>query len=477
MGRVIVLGIDGMDYALAKDLWPYLPNMARLADRGSFCELESVFPADSIPSWITIYTGLEPESHGIVRSIDYLSKNYKEFNVNTEAFRGRTFWDAAGNHGKRVCIVNPFMGYPVWPVNGTMISGPVFVTGEAQSFPEEVGRRYGLPNVLGGIVDFPTSKTLSEFVNKTILDTNRLADYAMEVSKGENWDLFFVAFLTLDRVQHFLWRYWDSNDPTYPGANDYENVIRDAYVLYDDIIGRFLASMRSEDQLIIISDHGHGMRCTRYLNLNEFLRKKGYLHSSTGGIPFLSKDYWVQKAKQLVLQGLFTMSLEDLTYRIARFVPNRKKLKTSEFVISDLHSIARLSDFAGSGPYGGIEISKEIRLSGEYSSISDKIISDLNALNEQNKGTLFKWIEKSRCVPETEATSIYPDIVFELHAPYGVNWDVFTPLVTRNPFHRKISGGHTSTGVLISSTRLSNGGHHVRDVKPMILQRLGINEH
>jgi predicted AlkP superfamily phosphohydrolase/phosphomutase len=474
MGRVIVIGIDGMDYSLTKEFLPFLPNFSELSRRGSLKGLASVFPADSIPSWITIYTGLAPETHGVIRSIDYLNKNYKKLNVNTEPFQGRTFWDEAGNRGKKVCIINPFMAYPVWPVKGVMVSGPVFMTGEAQCYPEEVGFKYGLPEVLGGIVDFPTKKTLQDFINKTFLDTNSLAGYALNLFKLEEWDLFFVTFLTLDRIQHFLWRFCDRNDPTYPGPGAYENVIKEAYIVFDKILGRFLASIGKDDQLIIISDHGHGMRCTRHLNLNEFLRQKGYLRSSARGITYFNKDYWVQKAKQLVLQGLFTMRQEDLTYRIARFVPNRKELKKSEFIINDSDSIARLSDFAGSGHYGGIDVSNEIRGSGEHFTVLNKIICDLEALNAEHKGSLFKWIKMSDTEPGKK--NPYPDVIFELYPPYGVNWDVFTPLITRNPFHRKISGGHNSTGVLFSNGLLPEKGHHVRDIKSMVLKGLGIGD-
>ena len=41
-----------------------------LYDNKKLCPLESVVPADSIPSWTTIYTGLNPAEHGVLESID-----------------------------------------------------------------------------------------------------------------------------------------------------------------------------------------------------------------------------------------------------------------------------------------------------------------------------------------------------------------------------------------------------------------------
>jgi predicted AlkP superfamily phosphohydrolase/phosphomutase len=477
MGKVVVIGIDGMDYRLLNGYLPELPNLSKISQAGVGSPLLSVYPADSIPSWITIYTGDGPEKHGIIRSIDYLKKDFKKFSIDTTAFRGRTFWDDAGKHGKKVCVINPFMAYPVWPVNGVMVSGPVFTTGDALYFPENIGSKYGLSHVLGGIEDFPTEKTLDQFVHKCKSDTLDLANYSLKLFKGEVWDLFFVTFLTLDRLQHFLWRYTDSNDPTYPGPNRHEGIIKAFYKLFDEIIGEYLSEMREEDYLIVISDHGHGMRCTKYLNVNEYLRRRNYLQADVGKVAFISKKYWVEKAKNFVLQTLFTLNLEDFTYLIARFVPNRQKLKTSDFVIKKADSNVRLSDFAGSGPYGGIDISPDIRASSDYERLRNDVIDDLWSLNRQYGEKIFKWIQKSDEMFKMAPDQVpYPDIVFELYEPYGVNWGLFISLISRNPFHKKISGGHNSVGILFSNASYLKNRDNLRvhDVKSLVLEGLNV---
>jgi len=73
-GKVVLLGFDGMDFDLTTDLIKqgHLPNLKKLADQGGFSPLLSVFPPDSIPSWITVYTGLDPSEHGILEHVNYL---------------------------------------------------------------------------------------------------------------------------------------------------------------------------------------------------------------------------------------------------------------------------------------------------------------------------------------------------------------------------------------------------------------------
>ena len=66
-GRVIVLGMDGMDAAMAADWMDagQLPNFARLRDAGTFAPLMPANPAQSPVSWATLNTGRNPGKHSI----------------------------------------------------------------------------------------------------------------------------------------------------------------------------------------------------------------------------------------------------------------------------------------------------------------------------------------------------------------------------------------------------------------------------
>ena len=65
--RVIVLGIDGLDYGLLERFMAEgrLPNFARLAGEGDFAPLETTMPPLSPVAWSTFITGLDPGGHGI----------------------------------------------------------------------------------------------------------------------------------------------------------------------------------------------------------------------------------------------------------------------------------------------------------------------------------------------------------------------------------------------------------------------------
>src|SRR4029077_1095905 len=65
--RVIVLGFDGLDYSLTRDLMARgrMPNFARLAASGTFSPLGTSIPPQSPVAWSSFITGLDPGGHGI----------------------------------------------------------------------------------------------------------------------------------------------------------------------------------------------------------------------------------------------------------------------------------------------------------------------------------------------------------------------------------------------------------------------------
>ena len=466
--KVVVIGIDGMDYELTCQFLPNLPNIKKLSESGLFCPFSSVFPPDSIPAWVTCFTGKDPSEHGILASIDYLSK--KKISVDTSQFRGKTFWDIIGKSGYRVCVINPFLAYPVWDVNGIMISGPVFISGEVQSYNSLRINIDNIPKSFGGIVDFPKKKNLAEFAEKAYKDTLEQAEFGLHLFQKSHFDLFFQTFLTLDRIQHFFWRYCDKDDPTYPGSNSFENVIFKFYKLFDEIIGRFLQLLKPEDILIVISDHGHGRRCIYCFNVNEYLRRKGFLKTK-GGI----KSLFIEKMKNNFLYIMDKFGLDDHISTVAKLVPRAKKIKKGEHIVGHNDSLAYLADFGSVNSFGGIFINKD--LVNDYDQTREILVKNLNNF-QYNGRALFRWIKFREQLYNGPYSYKYPDIVFTLDYDFGINWSTYTKLITINYTHKKISGGHRETGVWIStifSNRKSLIEMSIEEFFLIILAIFGIN--
>jgi len=450
-----------------------------MVQQGGTLTLRSVFPPDSIPAWASIYTGLNPAAHGLIQSIDYLSSKSHRLKADFSHFQKKTFWDLAGQAGRRVCIVNPFMAYPVWPVNGIMVSGPVFISGEAQAYPASILHEYQVPS-LGGIVEFPTRKTLDRFCRQADEATRDLADFALSLWAREEWDLFFVCFLTADRIQHFLWRYHDPEDPTCPGQGAFKDVIREFYRRFDQVVGRFLEAAGDQVSVLVLSDHGHRRRSTKTLNLNEFLRQRGYLASRVGKHRALDHRYWMERLKTGVLQLMYRHDLEDVVSRVARFIPRRKALKDSSFITDREGSLAFTPDFAGRNPFGGVIICRaEVdRRELDYGSFRRQLMAEIADLRDPDTGKrVVSWVRPREELYSGPHLDKYPDIVFELDPEYSVSWDLYGRVVGLNPTHKKISGGHRTDGVLMTantSRRAVQRKPCLMDIAPTVLDLLHV---
>ena len=55
--KTIMVILDGLDYTYIEKNLDKFHFFKKLYDNKKLCPLESVVPADSIPSWTTIYTG------------------------------------------------------------------------------------------------------------------------------------------------------------------------------------------------------------------------------------------------------------------------------------------------------------------------------------------------------------------------------------------------------------------------------------
>ena len=108
----IIIGIDGLELNVINHYIDELPGFRHLLEKKSLHQVGSVFPADSVPAWNTIFTGLDPSVHGIVRGKDYV-ESVEEFDKNYNfELKGNTFWDELSNDGKKVLILNPYLAYP-----------------------------------------------------------------------------------------------------------------------------------------------------------------------------------------------------------------------------------------------------------------------------------------------------------------------------------------------------------------------------
>lgn len=476
MTKLIIIGIDGLDPTLLEKWKNELPNFRKLKEKGEQMKYESIFPYDSIPLWASIYTGVTPARHGILGSpINFLEKDYSA-DINVDFIKGKTFWDYASDHGKKVCIINPFLAYPPWKVNGIMASGSVFDSKlPLKVYPPELSKNFDL-SFLGGVLSYagyPTRDDLDLFMKKILEMTVNQAKFSLKLLKSNEWDIFFTCFITLDGLQHFFWRYCNEEDPTYPGENQHKNVILDFYKFFDNMIGDFI-NTSPESTFIVVSDHGFGMRCIKLANLNELLRKNKLL------VPKSKKSRYEEMLKFKVFDFIYKINMDNFALKIAKKIPKiTKNAQKSANTVDVNKTIAYTADLTGINPCGGINIIKKNLKSQKYEDIRFLIIKILEELKDSRGKKVIKWVNRREEVYEGEKINEFPDIIFELNEEYGVNWAIYTPLITNAYTHKVISGGHKKNGVWLMKNlkrrKINKKEANTLDFAPTILDLLDID--
>jgi len=136
--KVIVLGFDGMDYQVTRELMAKgrMPNFARLAATGSFSPLATVAPPQSPVAWSSFITGMDAGRHGIFDFVHrdprtmtpYLSTTRIEparRNLTVGSWQlplsgasatllrdGQPFWDVLEQQGVRTTIIRMPANFP-----------------------------------------------------------------------------------------------------------------------------------------------------------------------------------------------------------------------------------------------------------------------------------------------------------------------------------------------------------------------------
>jgi len=438
---VRIIGIDGLDRNILEKHLNELPNFKKINDKGFLTPIESVFPADSVPAWITIFSGLNPAEHGVIRGKDYI-ESIESFEAQSGfKLQGHTFWDALSNLKYKCLVINPFLAYPAWEINGIMESGPAFIAGSYTISPVNTKSLY--PGVLGGYTAISNLAGLKSDVETIFTDTDKLwKEYEYQAAK-EHFDLEFVTFTTLDRLQHYTWRFYDESDPLHEKDDYFSHCIVELLKQFDHKIGSVMEKMTDDDVMVIISDHGFTRRPYSLINLNEYLRRKGLL--------VIKKEYNQQSArrsqtlKNSAVQFLSRLKLLDFVAKYLKKFRYFSKLKKSDYLIDKDKSVCFTDElFSGKKPYCGLSYGQVIRDSDEET--KNKAFQKVRSALLSEEIPKPVWVKRAEEVYDGPFRSRMPDICVEFPPEIGIEFNYFGEILEKSTTHYRISGGHFGSG-------------------------------
>ena len=284
--RVLVVGLDAATWDLVMP-WAQagvLPTLQRLLREGVHAPLRSTLPALTPPGWTSAATGRNPGKHNVFNFYRGRAGGLQPAPVTPSDLRSPRVWDIAAQQGLKSVVLRMPLTYPPQESVGVMVSGIMTPKGT-----EDFVAPASIKSQLEATIPRYRMEVDAENLRQGDLDTFRAdafdlqrvqTEEALYLLQHADWDLFWVMSHTLDKLQHFFWRYMDPQHPAYPGPGPYTDTIRDFHVAFDRALARYLEAVPPDTNVVLLSDHGSAPLHTYFCVMN-----------------------WLAEARFLALQG------------------------------------------------------------------------------------------------------------------------------------------------------------------------------
>jgi len=281
--KFILIGLDGGTFDVIDPLIELgaLPNIKALKEGGAYGVLESVIPPQTGPAWTAIATGVSPWNSGAYSFLMSHKDSWNFTTISSANLRNRAFWDLLAKDGLKTGIWNYPTLYPIYAINGFMVSGILGAKNNDITYPSLL--RDELAKVAGDyricINYFHRKYKDNEAL--FIRDADRLLSQNHKVLRyllGEKeWDVFVGVISASDFIQHYMWKHWDQSHPCHrPESDKYRNEFVRLWQKIDDIVGDVAKHCKEDTYFLMVSDHGFGPISQTFYT-NKWLEENGFL--------------------------------------------------------------------------------------------------------------------------------------------------------------------------------------------------------
>ncbi|WIV67435.1 alkaline phosphatase family protein [Natrialbaceae archaeon AArc-T1-2] len=487
--ETLLVGIDAASPTVFERLFDTdrLPTIERLCSAGVTAPLESQIPPWTPSAWPSIYTGVNPGKHGAIGFVGY--DGYDWHVTNSDDVHEHPLWTLLDYHDRSSVVVNVPVTHPPDEFDGAMIPGflgpedpPCHPDGLLEEVREAIGEYRVYPNYTRDDDSLSDAEKIEEYERLI-----RMRGEAFRYLVDEFEPAFgFVQFQKTDTVFHEF-------------DGDERHVER-VYDATDDQIAAILEAC-DPDRVFLVSDHGMGPYDGYEFRINEFLRDRGYLETTTSGKGMPS---WTPMRRRLREGEECERWDPGATARVAsvaaRFGVTARRIRTilervglAELAIEYApDGVSRTAneqvDFAASMAYvrARTELGVRINLEGrdptgvvspeEYESVRDELIRTLRAVETPDGEPVFEtvapreqYFHGDRMDATVDVVTIPADFEHTLTEQLG-NGDYFGPA---EPWNHKLEGLFVAAGDGIDEDAPVDRAH-VFDVAPTVMAAMGL---
>ncbi len=281
--RFLVIGIDGGEWRVIRALWEQgkLPNLRGLADRGVATTLRTAYNSSPV-IWTTIATGVNPREHGITDFV--VATPQGDVPISSSVRKVPALWNMLTRAKRRVAVFGWWGSWPAEQINGVVVTDRALF-----DLPSRVSPDSYLPRFLENLEAAKADPGLFEAEMEPELRDLSLSRSAERLARDGEHDLLLVYFRSPDIVSHNYWKYYEPEafsgvDPE--GLARHKDRIPRVYEAVDQEIGRLLAAVPEDTNVLVLSDHGfHAAREEEVkvlLDMDAVLERLGYLGRSAG---------------------------------------------------------------------------------------------------------------------------------------------------------------------------------------------------
>jgi predicted AlkP superfamily phosphohydrolase/phosphomutase len=308
-----------------------LPSLAALRERGVWHDLDAPATQFAAGAQYTLYSGVEIADHGLFYPFQW-SPDEQRVRYMTAFEAPPPIWERLGREqGTRTLAVDPYESRP--PADappGALVCGWQLhdrVVLRKWSAPEpaydRLERLYGRPEPVDEVFGQHTVPEMLALRRRLLGAPGRVADAATVLLGTEPFDLAWLTFCAAHVAGHQFW------DPAQLADADLEagsrlvlgGALEDVYVAVDRALGRIVAALPADADVIVLSPVGMDVNTSRADMLPEMLEA---ILDPGRRAPGRSSIWWLRAA---VPSGLRARAAATLPERFALDLTARLELR------------------------------------------------------------------------------------------------------------------------------------------------------